>query len=96
MRTALGVIAVLAAVFGAVWVTAPASLPIRDHEGLAAASPSLPGRTSRAPVTAAVLVAAAALVALATWALVRRPPLRPVPVPVRTPRGRGPPRSTSI
>ena len=96
MRTALGVVALLAVVFGTVWVTAPASLPIRDHDGLAATSPILPGRTTRAPVTAAVLVAAGALVALATWALIRRPALRPVPVPVRTPRGRGPPRSTSI
>jgi len=96
VRTALGVVILLAAVFGTVWVTAPASVPIRGHDELAAASPILPARTTRAPVTVAVLVAAAALVALATWALVRRPALRPVPVPVRTPRGRGPPRSTSI
>jgi hypothetical protein len=96
VRTALGVVALLAAVFGTVWVTAPASLPIRDHDELVAASPILPGGTTRAPVTAAVLVTAAALVVLAIWALARRPALRPVPVPVRTPRGRGPPRSTSI
>jgi hypothetical protein len=95
VRTALGVVALLASVFGTVWVTAPESLPIRDHDELAAASPILPGRPTRAPVTVAVLVAVAGLVALVAWAMGRRPALRPVPVPVRTPRGRGPPRSTS-
>ena len=97
VRTALASLGLLAVVLGALWVAAPSSPPARAHDAVVTASSALPtARPGRAPALAAVLIALAAFAVLSWQRLGRRPALRPIPVPVRTARGRGPPRSTSI
>ena len=87
---------VLAVVVGALWVAAPSSVPAPGHEAVATATSALPTlRPGRATALAAVLAALAALAVLSWQRLGRRPALRPIPVPVRTARGRGPPSSSS-
>ena len=69
---------------------------ILGHEAVATATSALPTlRPGRATALAAVLAALAALAVLSWHRLGRRPALRPIPVPVRTARGRGPPSSSS-
>ncbi|MBV9951944.1 MAG: hypothetical protein JO291_08335 [Acidimicrobiia bacterium] len=53
-------------------------------------------RPAHTPIVPAVLVTAAGLILLAAWVHRASRAARPLPVPVRVRRSRGPPRSTSL
>src|SRR4051794_20285198 len=82
----------------ALWVATDRPGPVHGPRDAAAAPVHAVAsvRAVRAPVVPAVLVTLAGLVLVASWLRRRQPALRPVPLPVRVRRGRGPPRSTSI